>query len=245
MQSPPAAPRTGPPGPAPVSGAPASSSGGGRVRPVRPPRRPGLLSVGMLLILVSAATGGWLYWAATSRVEVLTVVRPVAQGQRIQRADLDVVRVSLDPSVRAVPVREGPAVLGQTARVPLVPGSLLVRGQYGPDTSLPAGDAVVALALKAGQLPGAGVVAGDTVAVLATPSVSGTGGAAGSGTGGGTSSGQQILVRAAKVTGVSTGTTGDTTVVDLVVPFEDATTVSSAQALGQASLVLVPGGSGS
>jgi len=197
----------------------------------------------MLLILVCAATGGWLYWTATSRVEVLTVVRPVAQGQRIQRADLDVVRVSLDPSVRAVPVREGPAVVGQTARVPLVPGSLLVRGQYGPDNSLAAEDAVVALALKAGQLPGAGLVPGDTVAVLATPSASGTGSPAASGTAANGGGGQVVLVRAAKVAGVSTGATGDSTVVDLVVPFADATTVSSAQALGQASLVLVAGSS--
>jgi hypothetical protein len=197
----------------------------------------------MLLILVCAATGGWLYWTATSRVEVLTVVRPVAQGQPIQRADLDVVRVSLDPSVRAVPVREGPAVLGQTARVPLVPGSLLVRGQYGPDNSLPAGDAVVALALKAGQLPGTGLIPGDTVAVLSTPSANGTSSTAGSETGGSGSGGQEVLVRAAKVAGVTTGTTGDSTVVDLVVPFADATTISSAQALGQASLVLVAGSS--
>jgi hypothetical protein len=197
----------------------------------------------MLLILVCAAMGGWLYWTATSRVEVLTVVRPVAQGQRIQRADLDVVRVSLDPSVRAVPVREGSAVLGQAARVPLVPGSLLVRGQYGRDNSLLAGDAVVALALKAGQLPGAGLIPGDTVAVLSTPSTSSTGSPPGSETGGSGSGGQEVLVRAAKVAGVTTGTTGDSTVVDLVVPFEDATTISSAQALGQASLVLVPGSS--
>lgn len=92
-------------------------------------------------------------------------------------------------------------------------------------------------------MPGAGLVPGDTVAVLSTPSANGTGSPAGSETGGSGSGGPEVLVRAAKVAGVTTGATGDSTVVDLVVPFADATTISSAQALGQASLVLVPGSS--
>ncbi len=246
MQSPPAPTPTGragvtastPPGWAP----PVSRRNGGPVRPVPRVRRPALVTVGMLLILVCAAVGGWLYSAATSRVEVLTVVRPVAQGQRIHRADLDVVRVWLDPSVRAVPAREGRSVLGQTAQVPLVPGSLLVRGQYGPGDALAPGDAVVALALKAGQLPGTGLVPGDIVAAVTTPAPAGTGGGP---SGGGRSGAAAVLVRAARVAAVTAGVTGDVTVVDLVVPFEDAADLSRAQALGQASLVLVPRPAGS
>jgi hypothetical protein len=98
-------------------------------------------------------------------VQVLAVARPVAAGQAIAVADLRVVRLVPDAGVTLVAAAGASQVIGRTAVVPLAAGSLLTESQLGPAAWPPAGQAVVAVAVKSGRLA-AGVSPGVRVLVV-------------------------------------------------------------------------------
>ena len=98
-----------------------------RVAPARRQRRPAIVLVGLLLILVGAAVTAQLFLQVGGRTAVLAVARPVTAGHPITGQDLTEVRISVDPALRAVPASERSRVVGQVATVDLLPRSLLTR----------------------------------------------------------------------------------------------------------------------
>src|SRR5690348_8640051 len=147
-------------------------SAGGVVRGERGPwrarRRRGrvpYLSFGALLVLVCVL--GYAYYASQlgDRVPVLAVAAPVAAGQSITAGDLKQVSAANDASLGLIPVSQASDVVGRTAVVPLLPGTLLTRNLIGNAAFPPAGKVVASLALKPGQYP-QGLVAGAHVAVF-------------------------------------------------------------------------------
>jgi hypothetical protein len=187
----------------------------------------------MLLILGCAAIGAALFLRLGQTVAVIAIKSPVAQGQAIQLDNLKQVSIRIDGSLPVVEASRWREVVGKRATESLLKDTLLFQGQVAAEGGLSAGEAVVALALKPGQLPGAGLEPGDVVAVVQTPTKAG-GGAAGE------SSGPRRIADAARVRFAETLATGDTTVVDLVVPIRDAQDIAQAQALGEASIILLP-----
>jgi hypothetical protein len=131
----------------------------------RPRRRPWLVILSALSMVVCAGAFALFYVRADDRVQVLAMARPVAAGQTIAVADLRVVRVVPDAGVALVPAATASRVIGRTAVVPLAAGSLLTDSQLGPAAWPPAGQAVVAVAVKAGRLA-AGVSPGVRVLVI-------------------------------------------------------------------------------
>jgi hypothetical protein len=99
------------------------------------------------------------------RTLVLAVARPVAAGQEISEGDLRAVSAARDSTLRMIPAAQKAQVVGRTAAVPLVVGTLLVPGQLGRATFPPAGQASATLSLKAGQYP-VGLAAGAHVSVF-------------------------------------------------------------------------------
>lgn len=139
---------------------------------LRPRRRPWLLVTGLLAMVVSAGAFALVYLGSDARVQVLAVTRPVAAGQALSGADLRVVRIVPGAGVDVVRAAESSRVIGHTAAVPLVAGSLLASAQVGPAVWPPAGQVVVAVPVKVGRLA-EGVTGGAHVLVIpVTPATS-------------------------------------------------------------------------
>lgn len=227
-------------------------------------RRPVLAMASVGLVAASIAVFVGIASHASRRVDVLTVVQPVAQGQTIVASDLGTDTISTTGTLATVTVADAAGVLGRVAAVPLVPGSLLVAADVAAVPVIQAGSAVVGLALKDGQLPSSGVSAGETVMVVqtaapgasvsTTPPVvaAGMAGLPSTGSSGGTgtlapSGGSTgVLVPSALVVATaapptsSSGSTMELVSVEVAAPV--AADVSVAAAAGQVSLVLVPSG---
>jgi Flp pilus assembly protein CpaB len=123
--------------------------------------------VSLLLVVAGcAAAGALLVGSAGRTTEVLVAARSVPAGHPIGAEDLGTARISA-AGVRAIAAGDAGTVVGQTAAVPLVHGQLLNRDMLTRQTVPAAGEAMVGLALRPGQLPGAGLEPGDRVSVLA------------------------------------------------------------------------------
>lgn len=132
-------------------------------------RRPGLLALGVVLVVLGVLSGAWLVRSAGERVAVLALARPVPFGAVITAGDLTRAQVSVDPSVATVPAGDVAQVLGRVAATNLAQGSLLTRAQV-TDVAPPApGQVLVALALPATRMPAGSLQAGDRVLVVDTP----------------------------------------------------------------------------
>jgi SAF domain len=152
-----------PPAAAPPAAAPAAG----------PPtvRNPRFVLAGVLLVLAGAV----LFYATSVRVDprmpVLVVAGPVPVGHVLTDGDLLVVRIVPDPLLGAVPDTQRASVVGRAVRQPLAAHTLLQAGMLGPARWPPAGQSVLAVAVKPGHCP-SGVVAGAAVLVLVVPAES-------------------------------------------------------------------------
>jgi len=136
---------------------------------VRRRRRPGLWAAGAALLAVGAFGAAVLVGRAGDRVPVLAVARTVYVGEAISDGDVRVARVAADPALQPIPAGDRDRVVGKLAAVELRPGSLLTADEVTGATVPGAGEQLVGLPVKPGQLPARGLVAGDRVLVVATP----------------------------------------------------------------------------
>lgn len=136
---------------------------------VRTRRRPGLVALGVALVATGALLSAWLVGQAGDRTPVLVLARDVPYGATLTRADLATTDVAVDAAVGTVPVDGLDDVLGSTAVVPLLAGSLLSRDAVGSASAPGPGEVVVGLAVPATRMPAGQVVSGDRVEVVSTP----------------------------------------------------------------------------
>ena len=198
-------------------------------RPGRP-RRPGLLALGLLLVVGSATVTGGLLARSGATVPVLTLARPVAAGQRLAATDLGVARLG-GSGLHAVRDTERNRVVGMTAVASLPAGTLLTGPMVTARPVPGPGEALVGLELKAGALPGAEVAAGRHVSVFRLPPAAGTGAGDPAGS---------ALVPSALVVSVRTEPTTGAVLISLVVPVDRALPVTAAGASGLAALAVLP-----
>lgn len=145
---------------------------------VRTRRRRGLWVAGVALVAAGGLAAAVLVGRAGDRVEVLAVARPVPVGQAISEADVAVARVAADPALSPVPASRRAEVVGRTAAVELRPGTLLT-GEEVTDAAVPAaGEQVVGVAARPGQMPARGLRPGDRVLVVPVPGDQASGGTA-------------------------------------------------------------------
>jgi hypothetical protein len=206
-----------------------------RVAPTRRRRRPSLIIVGLVVTLGAAAVMSQLFLQVGGRSAVLAMAQPVSAGQRITSQDLTVVRISVDPGLRVVSVSDRDQVVGQVATVDLLAHSLLTRQAIVSSQVPGAGQAVVGVALRPGQMPN-GLKVGDRVMVVLTPPTS-VGGAAPAPAGG--QQPERVLVEDAEVFELGQGEADVVAVASVVVAQAQAPAIARAQATGQISLVLV------
>lgn len=213
--------------------APARPGTAGAPLPTRQ-RRPGYAALAVTLIVGLAAFSAWLFVQAGHKTPVVVVAREVPTGHVIERADLSTVSVA--GAITAIAGKNLDSVVGKTAAVPLLPGTLLQTSMVSAEGALEAGTAAVGVALKGGQLPADGVDPGDTVAVLQVPTVAAAGGGrAGDG------ADAQVLVEQARVFSARPDPAQPGgTLVTVLVPADDYVAVAAASGTGQVALVEVP-----
>lgn len=92
-------------------------------------RKPALAALGVLLILGGALASGYLALQAGNRDQFLVVTNEMVQGDEFTDDDLDVVDLP-EGMTGVVPADEREAVLGTSASVPLLAGTILTPGMY-------------------------------------------------------------------------------------------------------------------
>lgn len=197
-------------------------------------RRWSLALVGVLLIVGSGLVFMLLLVNAGDREPVLAVARQVPAGQVIEAGDLRIVRVGADPGVTTISEARRAEVIGQTAAVDLLPGTLLVDEHLGEPVALERGEAIVGLDLVGGERAVPDLKEGDEVLVVltASPGMAATDEE-------GTVLGE-VLTRGRVSTVTDATDTTDRVMASVIVPDDVADRVAGANSLDRIALVLVP-----
>ena len=197
--------------------------------PPRAKRRWGVFA-GMLLLVALGALGNvWLLSAATNAQEVVAARSTIERGSLIERDDLMVVRIELDPSLSTVPGDDLAGLVGQRAALDVAVGSLLTVDAVSAEMVPPAGRSLVGIGVDMSRVPGTALLAGDVVRVVSTPDVTGLT----------AETGQRAFE--AVVVGIEQGTdaTGiSQAILTLQVPTADAAGLAAMAATGNVAVVL-------
>ncbi len=215
-------------------------------------RRP-LLAIGsVLLVFTSIAVFAAVYSSAGRQTTVLIVTSTVQRGAPFTSGILGEASAAVSGGSEPIPASEASMLSGKRAAVTLPAGSLLTSADVSSSPAIPTGEAVVGLALKAGQLPASGVEAGDAVMIVetgtpgaptsATPAVAVSG--AGAAAGGGAPITTGTLVPRAVIFDVAAPSPADSSsisqLVSVEVPATEAAAVSTVAAADEVALVLLP-----
>jgi len=198
------------------------------------------------LVFASIAGFAELYSSANHQVSVLIVTDTIDQGQRITGSDLGQTSAQISGGVNPIATADAPALVGERAAVTIPAGTLLTAGDITDSPPITAGDAVVGLELKAGQLPASGLGPGDQVMIVQTANpgtpLSSPSSAADPGNDAGQSTG--VLVPQATVFDVESPSPSSSPTASLLVSVEVSSTVAAGVSLAanadQVSLVLLP-----
>ncbi len=133
-------------------------------------RRPLTAVASAAVVFASIAVFASIYSGAGHQTSVLIVTATIEKGQLISGSDLGQSSVSTSGGITPIPVSSAPELSGRRAAVTIPAGSLLTSGDLTTAQPIATGDAVVGLALKAGQLPSSGLVPGDQVMIVETAS---------------------------------------------------------------------------
>ena len=132
-------------------------------------RRMPEMAGGLLLVVVCALGALWWQASATERQPVLALRNSVERGDVVQLEDLQVVSIDTDQAIAVLADTESAQVIGRVARTDLAAGTLVTPEQFSSSSTLGADEAVVGLALDAGQFPSLSLATGDAVSVVLTP----------------------------------------------------------------------------
>ena len=159
----------------------------------------------------------------------------VAVGHKLTVNDLAGADLSVDPRVAAFTVEQQGDVIGKVALVNLAKGTLVNPSQVGQSQVLTAGQVLVPLQLKPGQLPAVGLVPGQRVLLVATPADTAQAAPAGGGA--------DPIEASVAESGVPDPSTG-VTVVDVRVPQDAGASLARMAAGGNVTVVVLPPGGG-
>jgi hypothetical protein len=207
------------------------------VRAAAAPRqwRPRQVLLAVLVVVLGGLVSMWAVSSYAHRDRVLVIAQNVPVGHTITIDDLAGVDLSVDPQVAAFTVEQQGEVIGKVALVDLAKGTLVNPSQVGQSPVLTAGQVLVPLQLKPGQLPAVGVSPGERVLLVATPVDTAAATAAGT-------PADPIEASVAE-SGVPDAATG-VTVVDVLVPQDAGVSLARMAASGNVTVVVLPPGGG-
>ena len=207
---------------------------------VRTRRRPALAVGAVLLILLGAAGGAWVYLTGRDNVEVVVARVAIARGEVMDATQLTTVHMPPNDQLSYLPAAELPSLVGQRAAHDVAAGALV-----GPDAATAAmvpgdGRTVVGLSLPPGAEPAIPLQVGDRVRVILTePAYACAAGTATTPEGSDSSSQCSVDV---VIPGVVVATDRDEASgqvgVSVEVAQDDAATAAAGAALGRVALVL-------
>jgi hypothetical protein len=186
-----------------------------------------------MLVVGCAAVSASLVLASDDALSVLTVSRRVPAGQVLTAADLGTATIS-GSGLTALDASSRGEVVGLTAAVDLLPGTLLSGAMVTRDPVPGPSQAVVGLSLKPGLLPDAELRAGSFVMVVRLAAPTGSPGTAAP-----DGAGDQILVPRARVLSETSDPTTGGRLISLVLERSAAADVTRAAAAGTVSLVVI------
>ena len=232
--------------------------------PVRPPsrgrdRRAVVAVASLVVVCASVAAFADLYASAGHKMSAIVVEQPLVEGQVIVASQLGQADVSVPSGVAFIAVADASTLVGKRAASAIPAGSLLTPGDLSSAPALPAGSAVVGLALKDGQFPASGLAPGEQVMIVqtaipgsplsapvtttgqsTTTSASGTGSTVLSGSATGVLVAQATVATTSAPSANASG--GFAVLVSVDVPSAIAPDVATASSAGQVSLVVLPSG---
>jgi Flp pilus assembly protein CpaB len=129
------------------------------------------IAVGVFAMIACALAAGVAFTTAADRSPALVIARPVTAGSTIESSDLREELVGSSPAGSTVAANRRSSIVGRTAAVDLLPGSLLSSGQVADGPAAGTGQAVVGATLKEGQFP-VELGVGDRVLAIVLPSES-------------------------------------------------------------------------
>lgn len=126
--------------------------------PPRPGFRPSArsrvrIALGTLLALMAIGAILLIFSTADKRAPVMQATRDIPAGSMITADMFRPIEVSADPSLTVVPLADVDLLVGQYAKVRIIAGSLLSAAQLQPGPLVAVGSSVVAIEVKATELP--------------------------------------------------------------------------------------------
>lgn len=204
----------------------------GRRMPSAPrERKPLLVVLALLLILVGAGAAGLLVTRMTNRVAAIEVTQEVEQGHQITAADLGEVQITADSGVHYVSWASAASVVKYMAATDIPAGTLLTPQMVTTTNNLVNGRDTVGLALKDGQMPD-NLAVGQSVMIYSTATQTNSCGIPG-----------QQLAAGATVLSISPGKNGSgNTDVEVALNQDDAGRVTCNTANGTAAIAITGNG---
>jgi hypothetical protein len=209
----------------------AATQNGLRAGTVQRQRNVPWMVLGVILVV-----GGALVFAAVAssiggRQSVLAMARAVPAGQVVGASDVVEVELASDGNLRAIAAGDVDTVVGQTAALDLIQGTLVTRDHLGAGSGPGQGKAIIGLALEPGQVPSSELAPGDRVEVLDT----------GADPVAGERNEPRVLAaaRVSEVERVETGSATGDVAVSLVVEGAEAPEIAAAAAQDRVTLILV------
>lgn len=198
--------------------------------PVTPPvklrRRPAMVVIAVAVTALGCLLGAWAWSATTHTEEVLAATHTIHRGEVITAADIQRVRLSGDPALKPLPGSARDDVIGHRAALDISAGGLLTTDSTSNAPLPPKGQSIVGISVTPSQVPALPMHGGDKVRIIVTP-----------GDNGDAAAGTPQFTSAEVVDTVLDETTGNT-VVNVLVPYPDASVLAARAATGHVALVL-------
>jgi hypothetical protein len=181
-------------------------------------RKPLLVVLALLLIVVGAGAAGLLVTRMSHRVAAIEISQTIPQGQQVAAADLAEVQIASDSGISYVPWSDTSIVIKDFAAEEIPKGTLLTASMVSATDTLANGRNKLGLALKDGQMP-ANLQVGNSVEIYSTATqanscqaqqggTQGQTGGAGAQSGAGGQSGGSVLAGSATVTAIGSSKSG-------------------------------------
>lgn len=136
------------------------------VAPVRSRRSAMWLAAGVVLILLGAIAGYFIYTSASKSTQVFVAATDITRGDTITQASLTTLAIASGQPTSGISANEIDEVLGQIATTDLPAGSLITDAAIDEVLDGADGQATVGLLLSPQQMPTQQLVAGDEVLLV-------------------------------------------------------------------------------
>jgi hypothetical protein len=194
--------------------------------PVKLRKRPALVVIAVAVTALGCLIGAWAWSATTNTEEVLAATHTIHRGEVIQAGDIQRIRISGDAALSPLPASSYDDVVGHRAALDIAAGGLLTTDSTSKTPMPPKGQSIVGISLTPAQVPALPMHGGDQVRIIVTP-----------GDNGDAAAGTPQFTSAQVVDTAFDDTTGNT-VVNVLVPYADASVLAARAATGHVALVL-------